>query len=86
MQRDRGRQRDDAAPQGDIQAFHRGGGQVGDHDGDHQLKGLKLSHLALAHQPHGQHGEAHQHQASDIDGEHNLGLHAFQPLFQLRKR
>ena len=35
--------------QGDIQASHGRGGQVRNHDGHHQLKGLKLPHLPLAH-------------------------------------
>ena len=32
---------------------HGRGGQLGNHDDHHQLKGLKLPHLPLAHQPHG---------------------------------
>ena len=51
------------------QVGHGDCGQVGDDQGDHQLEGLHLSDLALAHQPH---DDQQQHKDDDTSEKDNI--------------
>ena len=51
-------------------AAHGRGRQFGNHNGHHQLEGLQLPHLPLAHQPHGGHRRQKQNHRPHKNRQH----------------
>ena len=67
MQDKDGDDRDNAVKKGNGRIRHRDAGELGNEEGDDELKGLHLSDLPLSHQPH----DDKEHEKDDGRADHD---------------
>ena len=72
---------DDAGEQRDAVILHGHGGQVGNDQGEHQLRGLQFSHLALSHQPDSGNNQKIEDDGADKTGKHGGTSHKIELSF-----